>query len=338
VPTRVAIYDVHPSEEADYRAGLAAPGYELMVTEQGLTPETAAMAAEAEVLSVHVSSPVTAEVMQAMPKLRHVACRSTGFDHVDRDYTAAHQISVSYVPSYGESTVAEYAFLLLMAATRKLMLSAHAVRFGGGDPEKLMGHDLDGKTIGVIGTGRIGRHAIRIARGFGLKVVAFDAYPNEAAARELGFEYHPLEQVLAQADYLTLHAPATPETKHLLSDATLAKVKPGVIIVNTARGSLIDTAALIRALEDGRVGAAALDVLEGEEFLQLSSEVSLLERPQITDEAKEILSIDILHKMPNVLITPHNAFNSAEARARIRATTIGNISGWQGGQPVNLIP
>jgi D-lactate dehydrogenase len=337
VPTKVVLYDVHPTDEDAFRAALPAPDFDLVLTEQGLTAETAGLAHDAQVIGMHVTSPVTAEVMQTMPQLRHVACRSTGYDHVDRTYTDSHDITVSSVPRYGESTVAEYAFLLLLAAARKLMLSAHSVRFGGGDPEKLMGHDLNGRTIGVIGTGKIGRHAIAIAKGFGMDVVAYDPFPNDAAARELGFRYLPLDELLAAADYLTLHAPATPETHHLLDATAFGRMKRGVILVNTARGSLIETAALIDALEQGIVGAAALDVIEGEEYLQLAPELSLLQRPQIGDEAKAVLGIDILHKLPNVLITAHNAYNTAEALGRIRDTTVANIKAWAAGQPSNLV-
>src|SRR5204863_525444 len=145
VKTKVALYDVHSSDEAYYREAFGA-GYDLMITESGLSPETVGLAAGAEVLAIHVTSPVTAGVMAALPRLRHVACRSTGYDHVDRKYAAEHHITVSNIPSYGEDTVAEYAFTLMLAVSRRLMLSAHSVHAGTVKPEKLTGHDLSRKT------------------------------------------------------------------------------------------------------------------------------------------------------------------------------------------------
>jgi D-lactate dehydrogenase len=335
--TRVVLYDVHDSDADYFRQALSAADYDLTLTDQGLSATTATLAAGAAVIGVHVTSPVTAQIMASLPDLRHIACRSTGYDHVDRAYAAAHDITVSSVPSYGESTVAEYAFMLLLAASRRLMLAAHSVHAGTLSPEKLTGHDLEGKTIGIIGTGRIGRHAIRIAHGFGMKVLAYDAFPQDSIASELDFRYVPLDELLAASDIISLHAPSTPETFHLLSSDQFNLMKPGVIIVNTARGTLIDTPALITALASDRVGAVGLDVLEGEDYLSLSPELHLLEQKDLNLEARQVLGLDILGKMPNVLITAHNAYNSVEALGRIRDTTVANIAAWCTGHPSNLV-
>ncbi|HVQ44486.1 MAG TPA: NAD(P)-dependent oxidoreductase [Candidatus Saccharimonadia bacterium] len=329
----LAFFDVHELDQSAYRAGLA-DEFELTMSEAGLT---AAEASGAEVISVHVTSQVTAEVMAALPKLKLIACRTTGYDNVDLAYAAAHDIAVVTVPAYGQDTVAEYAFLLMMAVSRRLMLSAHSVRAQTVTPTKLTGHELAGKTLGIIGTGRIGRQAARIARGFSMTVIACDVYPNPAAATELGFTYAPLPEVLAAADYLTLHAPATPETHHLLGAQQFAQMKPGVFIVNTARGSLIDTPALIAALNSGHVAGAGLDVLEGEELLSLPDELTLLSAHELGDDARHVLGIDILRQLPNVLITSHNAYNSFEALGRIRDVTIANIHAWRQGKPQNVV-
>jgi D-lactate dehydrogenase len=336
VKTAVVLYDVHDSDAAYYRESLGSD-YDLTVTSQPLSEDTVALAKPAAVIAVHVSSPVTAGLMAQMPQLRHIACRTTGYDHIDRAYAKAHDITVSTVPSYGESTVAEYAFLLLMAASRRLVPAVHAVHSGAVAPEELTGHDLAGKTLGVVGTGRIGRHAIQIARGFGMTVVAYDPFPNAAAAKGLGYEYLPLGELLGRADCITLHAPSTPETHHLLDATALAKTKPGVIIVNTARGDLIDTPALIEALNSGQVAAVGLDVLEGEEYLQMTEELHLLDKKELGEDAKKVLGLNILSQMPNVLITSHNAYNSAEALGRIRDTAVANIRAWSAGHPQNLL-
>jgi D-lactate dehydrogenase len=336
VKPQVVFYDVHALDQQVYHDRLSET-FALEMVEGPLSAETVGVAAKAEVISVHTSSPVTADIMKQLPGLKHVACRSTGFDHVDLAYAAAHGITVSTVPSYGDATVAEYAFLMLLAVSRRLMQSAHSVHVGLSAPEKLTGYDLNGKTIGVIGTGRIGRHAIQIAKGFGLHAVAYDVKPNETAASELGFTYVSFEELLGRADIITLHAPATPETQHLLDAKAFAAAKDGVIIVNTARGSLIDTPALIQALDSGKVRGAGLDVLEGEEYLQLQPELHLLGTTTLDTAAKQVLAIDILHKMPNVLLTHHNAFNSHEALGRIRDTTITNLEAWKSGAPQNIV-
>jgi D-lactate dehydrogenase len=331
-----AFYDVHPIDQAAYQAGLA-ENYELVFCDDGFSSETVALASEAAILSVHVTSTVSAELMAKLPKLRHVACRSTGYDNVDLAYARAHHIAVTNVPAYGQDTVAEYAFLLMLAVARRLLPATGAVHAGEVVPEKLTGHELAGKTLGIIGAGRIGQQAATIGRGFGMEVVAYDAQPREEVAARLGFTYAGLNELLSRADYLTLHAPATPETHHLLGAPQFARMKRGVFIVNTARGSLIDTPALIQALESGQVAGAGLDVLEGEEYLQLAPELHLLGAHKLAAEARQVLGIDILLKLPNVVVTSHNAYNSAEALARIRQITIQNIVAWQSQKTENEV-
>lgn len=324
---RLAFYDIHELDQAAYVATLSSD-FTLSFSPDPLSMQTAALATAAQVVSVHVTSNVTAEVMAGLPHLRHVACRTTGYDNVDLGYARAHDILVTNVPAYGQDTVAEYAFLLLLAVSRKLMLAAHSVHAREVVPQKLTGSQVSGKTLGLIGTGRIGQSVAKIAAGFGMTVLAYDPYPNAPAAAEFGFTYVSLDELLGAADYITLHAPATPETHHLLSGAQFAKMKPGVIIVNTARGSLIDTPALINALQSGAVAGAGLDVLEGEEYLHLTEELNLLGSAKLGDEARQVLGISILHTMPGVLITSHNAYNSKEALARIREITASNITAW----------
>jgi D-lactate dehydrogenase len=332
----VAFFDASPADR-EYYPGAFGSGVTTTLFSESFSDDTAAQAAAATVLSIRTASAATATAMAKLPHLRHIACRTTGFDHVDLEYARAHGITVSTVPSYGENTVAEYAFLLLQAVARRLMVTAHATLFGPIDPDKLMGHDLAGKTLGVIGTGRIGRHAARIGVGYGMTVLGYDLYPNDAAAQEIGYRNVSLDQILSSSDYLTLHAPATPETHHLLDAKAFAKVKRGVIIVNTARGNLIDTPALIDALESGQVAAAGLDVLEGEDFLQLQSEMNLLDQKQLGERGRQVLGLDILSKMPHVLLTAHNAYNTAEALARIRTTSFENIQAHLAGKSANLV-
>ncbi len=333
---KIIFYDVHPLDQAVYKEAMAAD-FELTFCDAPLSADNVGLAREAVVLSVHVTSPVTERIMAAIPDLRHVSCRSTGYDNVDLKYAKTHSISVSNVPAYGQETVAEYAFLLMLAVSRKLMPAAHSVQAREIVPEKLTGRELDGKTLGIIGTGRIGQHVAAIAAGFGMKLLGYDPYPQPEAAARLGFTYTDLPELLASSDYLTLHAPARPGNRHLLGSDEFDQMKTGVFIVNTARGSLIDTVALIDALGSGKVAGAGLDVLEGEDLLNLPSELHLLGTAHLGNEARQVLGIEVLHTLPNVIITAHNAYNSAEALSRIRTVSINNIKAWHKEKTQNLV-
>jgi len=268
--------------------------------------------------------------------VRLVACRSTRYDNVDLEYARAHQIAVATVPAYGDATVAEYAALLMLAVSRKLGPAMRAVAAGKVITAELTGHDLTGRTLGLYGAGRIGRHLAGIARGMGITVIATDPRPDETAARDIGFEYVTVQELLARSDILSLHAPALEQTHHLLNRVAFAGMKRGVIIINTARGDLIDTPALIEALETGIVAGAGLDVLEGEQFLQSANQRHLLSSNVVDGRSRQVLALDVLRTMPTVVITDHNAFNTVEALARIRTVTASNIHAWHAGNPVNL--
>lgn len=292
---------------------------------------------EAEVISVFVASTVTAEIIAALPKLKLIACRSTGFNNVDLQAAEAHGVTVVNVPSYGEKTVAEYAFTLLLALTRRVLVSVQHLDIS--EQPIMMGVDLNQKTIGVIGTGRIGSNSIRIANGFSMKVLAYDPFPNEALQKELRFEYVELSELLKNSDFITLHVPFTGTNKHLLDQAAFDQMKHGVIVINTSRGELLDTSALIRSLEAGKVSAAGLDVFEDEHLMSLHGEIELLQSKHNSQQAY-LHSVELLalQKMPNVLMTPHNAFNTIEALGRINQTTVDNIiKFWYGDIPNKVV-
>lgn len=296
------------------------------VSLDNLNPDT-------EVLSVFVSSTVSRAVIGNLPRLRLIACRSTGFNNVDLQAAAERDIAVVNVPTYGEATVAEYTFALLLSLTRRLkqVLTDQDML-----PDKnLMGTDVSGKTILIVGTGHIGMHALHIAKGFGMNVLAYDPFPNAREARRLKFEYVDLDEGLARADVVTLHVPYLPETHHLLSRDRLYAIKKGGLLVNTARGELVDTRALIDVLQDGHLAGAALDVVEGEQLLHLDEEIALLRSgtlpPQALEHSMEIMALQHMH---NVIVTPHNAFNTIEAIQRINDTSCQNIINfWYGSVP-----
>jgi D-lactate dehydrogenase len=287
---------------------------------------------DAEVIGVFVSSQVPRELIEKMPRLKLIACRSTGFNNVDLTAATERDITVVNVPTYGEYTVAEYAFTLLLALRRKLPQTIDDIPE---NPRTLTGNDLRGSTIGVIGTGHIGQRSIEIARGFGMTVLAYDLYPNEAAAESLGFSYVELPELLRRADSITLHAPLTEETRHMIGQDELELMKSTAVLINTARGELVDTGALLDALNDKQIAGAGLDVVEGEALMKYEEEVALLRSHQIPEEVlRHGVEIDTLQKMPNVIVTPHNAFNTIEAVGRINSITAQNIIDyWYGHVP-----
>jgi D-lactate dehydrogenase len=231
---------------------------------------------DAEVLSVFVDSKVPKAVIDQMPNLKHIALRSTGFDHVDVGYAETKGISVSYVPHYGSQTVAEHTFALILALSRRAFPMYQLLREEGNlDVVSHEGFDLAGKTIGIIGTGAIGKRVCEIANGFRMNIKAYDLFPNTELINTLGVQYCQMDELLSESDIITLHTPATKENHHLLNEKSIAKIKKGAYVINTARGVLIDTIALMRAIKSEHLGGAGLDVYEGEEFLK--DEIKLID-------------------------------------------------------------
>lgn len=287
------------------------------------------------VLSTFINSVIDKTALDRLPNLRLIATRSTGFDHIDLAECRRRRITVCNVPTYGSATVAEHAFALLLSISRKLPESLERTRQGDFDFHKLQGFDLEGKVLGVFGTGRIGTHVARIAKGFGMTVLGYDAHPNKQVAEDIGFLYVTTEQLLKSSDVISLHLPYDKSTHHFLSKEEFAKMKKGVVLINTARGGLIDTEALLVALDDGSVKAVGLDVLEEEAMLK--EEHELLSGGQPKKKLQVALENTVLLKKPNVLVTPHNAFNSEESIKRILDTTTENIEQYLAGHPQNVV-
>jgi len=330
--TRVAIYESEPNERAVLERKLTGHALDFQTSTVQESPPSPP---GPEVLSVFIGSRVDAAVLERMPALRLVATRSTGYDHIDLAACATRGVTVSNVPSYGANTVAEHTFGLLLAVTRRIAWTYHRMVHGEFGREGLRGTDLKGKTLGVVGTGRIGAHVIRIARGFSMRVLAYDPAPDDKLEAALTFEYVPLDTLIATSDFITLHAPARAETHHLIDGKALERMKPGAVLINTSRGALVDTHALVEALRDGRLGGAGLDVLEGEE--DIFDERQVLARHYDRERLEQLVVSHVLMRMSNVVITPHNAFNSEEAIGRILDTTVENIEGFLAGRPVNAV-
>lgn len=331
---RVVVFEAEGRERAAFdRLGDV---HKVSFVADPLKAENASAFVDAEVVSTFVYSDLSRSVLEKLGSLKLIATRSTGYDHIDIAFCKEKGVAVANVPSYGENTVAEHVFALLLSLSHRLPEAMERARSGRFSPQGLEGFDLADKTIGVVGAGHIGRHVIRIAKGFAMQVVAFDVKPDQALARELGFRYLPFDELLAVADIVTLHAPAMQETHHLLSTHAFDKMKEKAIVINTARGSLIDAHALIMALRSGRVAGAGLDVLPDEPLIREEAELvcSLFSGQH---DLRDVVADHILLHMPNVIVTPHSAFNTREAIVRIVETTVSNIKNFIAGQPQNLV-
>lgn len=279
---------------------------------------------DSEILSVFIYSQVTQEVINQMPYLNLITTRSTGFDHIDLETAKIRQISVCNVPFYGENTVAEHTFALILSLSRNVHKSYLRSTQNNFSIDGLMGFDLKGKTLGVVGSGHIGQHVIRIAKGFGMEVLVYDLNHNNFLSEVLDFKYVEFEDLLASSDIVSLHVPYNKHTHHLINKQNIVKFKPGAILINTSRGGLIELEALITALDAGILSGAGLDVLEGEELIRQEEE--LLKNETNPEVLKQVIQDHILIKKDNVVFTPHIAFYSKEAIQRILDTTLENIS------------
>ncbi len=292
--------------------------------ETNLNEETARLAAGFEAVCIFVNDEVGASTIKVLAELgvRFIALRCAGFNNVDVRSAKAHGISVCRVPSYSPNAIAEHALGLILSLNRKFHRAHARVREGNFSLDGLMGFDLHGKTIGVIGTGKIGRVFISILSGFGVKILAYDKYPS-TKAEAAGAEYVSLEELYRQSDIISLHCPLTHETYHLINHYAIKSMKQGVMLINTSRGSLIDSEAVIEGLKTRKIGAVGLDVYEEEDdlfFEDLSNEV-------IQDD-----TFVRLQTFPNVLITAHQAFFTREAVDNIRDTTFENLKTLERGE------
>ncbi len=333
---KISFFEIAKEEQPFFAQSFS--GTEVSFYEEKLNEETVLSAKDAEIVSVFINSVVNKSIIDSLPNLKFITTRSTGFEHIDLEYCATKGIRVSNVPAYGPHTVAEFAFSLILNLSRNVVSANNHLR-GTMDfnfYSALKGFDLFGKTLGVIGTGKIGKNSVKIAKGFGMNVVAYDIYPDMNFAKENNFTYKSLPEVLGESDIITLHTPYTKENHHLINKENISKMKKGVYLVNTARGALIDTDALIWGIKEGIIAKAGLDVLEGERDLKIQKEIIGSDNPSQIDY-KIIVEDQVLIDMPQVIVTPHIAFYSKEAESEITKTTIENINGFVSGNLQNLV-
>lgn len=284
------------------------------------------MAKKYDILSLPIYSVMKKEILDELPNLRMIATRSTGVDHIDLAECKKRSIEVSNVPVYGSNTVAEYAFGLILAVAKKIVEAHQAVEDDDFSPEGLTGIDLYGKTIGIVGLGQIGSNVAKIASGFGMKILAVDKKPEIKIIKKYKIKMVGLETLLKESEVVTLHVPATKETYHLINRENIKLMKKGSILVNTSRGAVVESSAVIWALNKKILRGAGLDVVEEEDKLESMSMI-MSQRPTKND-LQDVLSYHMLRDRDDVVFTPHNASNSEEAIERIVKTTIQNITNY----------
>lgn len=331
---KIAFFELEGWENEIIRKNF--PTDELYLSDKKLDELNLPDRADFDVISVFVDSKINEQVLNCFPKLKFITTRSTGYDHIDLVACSKRNVFVSYVPGYGDNTVAEFAFGLILNLTRKIYHAIDAIKESGSFVHPTFrGTDIKGKTLGIIGVGRIGREMIKIGKGFGMNILAYDVFRQPQLAQELGFSYVTLEELLKNSDIISLHVPYSKETHHLINKNNISLIKRGAYLINTARGGVIETEALLFALREGILAGAGLDVLEEEG--DIKDELTFLTKKNPREkELKIILENHLLMGLPNVLITPHNAFNSQEALERILETTIANIKSFIDGKPQNL--
>jgi len=321
-----AVFDTKPYDREPLQSASAGKSIEWRFLDFRLTKETAPLAKGAQAVCIFVNDQLNRPCLQALAAqgVKLVALRCTGFNNVDVAAAKELKLTITRVAVYSPHAVAEHAVALLLTLNRRVHRAFNRVRELNFSLNGLVGFDLHGKTAGVVGTGKIGRIVAQILRGFGMKVLAYDPFPNREWAAPLGVEYVDAASLAGSSDIISLHIPLTPETKHIIHRQSLESMKPGVILINVSRGALIHTTALIEALKSRRLGGVALDVYEEEEgifFEDLSGEVLQ------DDELARLLTF------PNVLITSHQAFLTREALADIARTTVANLDALANGTP-----
>jgi len=310
---KIAFFDVSPQEEGHIRKA----GMECALFRESLKK---GRAADWEIISTTTASHISRAVLETLPKLRMVATRSTGFDHIDLEECRKKNIIVCNTPFYGETAVAEHTIALMLAISRKICEANARAKNNGFSAEGLCGFDLNKKTLGIIGAGSIGKAVIRIASAFGMNILAYDLKKDKKLGKKI--RYAALGELLKKSDIISLHAPLNAETRHIINRESISKMRSKAVIINTARGELIDTNALLDALNKGKISAAGLDVLENE------AEIKKKGIPK--DIGKQI-------KKGKIIMTPHNAFNSTEAIKRRTNTTASNIKSFMKNKPINVI-
>ncbi len=318
---KIAFFEIKDWEKAYIKQKLK--GQKLVFFKDALTADNVSSVKDADVVSVFIYSKINKSLLDKMKKCKAIVTRSTGYDHISLEDCKKRKVQVYNVPQYGQNTVAEHTFALILTLSRKINKAYEKTIRGNFTIEGLEGFDLKGRTIGIVGMGSIGKHVAKIANGFEMNVLAFDAYPNKKLEREFGFKYVPLNELLKKSDVVSLHCPYSEKTHHLINSRNMKLMKKDALLINTARGAIVDTDALVKALAGKKIGGAGLDVLEEENSIK--EEAQLLASNFPRKKLENLIENHMLLTFDNVIITPHIAFYSEEALKRILDITIENI-------------
>lgn len=321
---KVAVFSAKSYDRQFLEAANLSHNHELIFLEPRLTETTASLAAGCRAICVFINDKLDAETVRAIAEqgVQLIALRSAGFNHVDLKTAKTLGLTVVRVPAYSPYAVAEHAVALILALNRKIYRAYNRVRDDNFSLEGLIGFDLHGSTVGIIGTGKIGQCFAQIMRGFGARLLAYDIQPN-AHCKSLGVEYVALSALFAASDVVSLHCPLTPQTHHLVNTESLSLLKEGMMLINTSRGGLLDTLAVIEGIKSGKIGYLGIDVYEQEEGLFFED----LSNTIIQDD-----TFHLLQSFPNVLITAHQGFFTRNALANIADTTLANITNFEQGK------
>ena len=318
---KIAFFEINDLEKKYIQNDLK--GHKLFFSKEKINEVDLSLIENAEIISVFIYSNVNKKILSKLKKLKAIVTRSTGIDHIDIGACKKKKIKIYNVPDYGQNTVAEHTFALILSLSRKINKAYDQTTKGNFSLENLEGFDLKGKTLGIIGMGSIGRHVARIANGFEMEVVAYDPFPNKSLEKKFNFRYTSLRELLKNSDVVSLHCPYTKKNHHLINANNLKIMKKNSLLINTARGDLIDTPSLVKALSEKRIGGAGLDVLEGELLIKEEAELLSLHFPK--KKLETLIEDHLLLTFDNVIITPHIAFYSEEALKRILNTALEDI-------------
>ena len=321
---RIAMFSVHGFDRTFFDEANSGRGHDLHYLEARLTPATATLARDFQAVCAFVNDQLSADVLTILASggTRMIALRSAGFNHVDLRKARELAFTVARVPAYSPHAVAEHTLALMLALDRKIHRAYARVRDGNFALEGLLGFDLYGRTVGIVGTGQIGTAVARILLGFGCQVVAYDIAPNEDC-RSMGVDYVSLDTIWQQSDVITLHTPLTLDTRHIIDSTAIERMKRGVMVINTGRGALVDTSAVIDGLKSGHIGYLGLDVYEEEDALFFE------------DLSSHLIQDDVFARLltfPNVIVTAHQAFFTRDALGAITQTTLDNIAAFEQGR------
>lgn len=321
---KIVFFDIKNYERSYFEGNLIFENCEILYYKEPLlnTEFLDEKVYDAEIICVFTSSRLGENILSKFKNLKLICTRSVGFSHIDTDYCKNHSIKIATTPHYGDNTVAEFSFALLLDLVRDISIAAHDVRYGD-VKANYTGLELAGKTIGIYGTGAIGSKSVRIAKGFDMNIIACDIIHNDELVDTYGVKYVSIENLCENSDIIMLHSPLTKDNFHIFDAGKFNLMKPNTIIINTARGELIDTKALYNALLQKKIKGAALDVVECEELFVTNNDV--FENNENQECLRKTLINHVLLNLRNVIITPHMAYDSVEATSRILELTLQNL-------------